>query len=193
MALPIVCQHCGVLFQSNIIGGPERGFASVSVSQSVTDCPACGKITSMDGNYAVAKDFTVVFSAPWLADLENRLRRHGISKSQAKRIQRKITKSKDVHLLPDAVRQISPQVADAVEQVINQPASETDKWQWIYRIAAMVGIIAGVNTFSKDYNIDAAIKWVKSHLAESSDKPSHAVSQNESVKQTDENGPRGPM
>lgn len=192
MAIPVRCVHCGTLFNSNVFGGPDSGFARVSVSGSITDCPRCGKMTPIDGEYAIGKDQTIVLSAPWLFAFEQRLAMSGLTKGQAKQIQRKILKSKDPKLLPETVRRISPQVAEAVEDVIKQPTTEPDKWQWLYRIAAVVGIVAGVNTFSADYNIDAAIEWLQSHRDQSADQPSAKIPQNEPMKQPKEDDPTGP-
>lgn len=190
MGIPVFCPNCGFLFDSRILGGPENGFVDVYISESTTNCPRCGKMVPIDGRYQVSRDYTVVLSAPWLMDLENRLRLRGISRGQAKRIQKKITKAKDPKLLSESVRPISQEVAQAVEEVLKQNSSDEDKWQWLYRIAAVVGIVAGLNTLSEDYNIDAAVQWIKSQNAQSQ---SSAIPQEKAVNKAPKDGLRGPI
>lgn len=190
MAVPALCRYCGLLFNSNAVGGPDDGLANIEITGSTTTCPRCGSMASIDGNFLLGRDYTVVLSAPWLMEFENRLRLQGISRGQAKRIQKKISKAKDPRLLSDSVRPISQEVAQAVEVVLKQNTSDEDKWQWLYRIAAVVGIVAGLNTLSEDYNIDAAIEWIKSQNAQSQ---SSAAPQEEAVSKPPKDSFRGPM
>lgn len=189
MAIPVVCQHCGAFFLSAAVGGN----VNVVMTDTLTNCPACGAMTSMDGHFAVRENQTVVLSAPWLNDFERAVRRARLTKDQARKIQRKVIKTKDMEALAKSVRRINTEVAEAVDQVIFHPIPEKDKWQWLYRIAAVVGIVAGVNTFSSDYNIDTAIKWVKSQRPQHSENPSTKISDNEPPDQShddDDSGPR---
>ena len=133
------------------------------ISNSTEQCPSCGRQTRSDGAFKISNGRTEVISAIWLAEFERRLRNEHITKKDGKRILRKIRSARDLRTLPASLQSINPVVAEATKEVIEKsPSSKV--MRWLHGIGLIVGIVAGLNSLSDEYNIDAAVEWLKLNL-----------------------------
>lgn len=161
------CIVCGLDFRDDSIVSAGPG-VTVVVRDFGTTCPKCGGLAkSYDGTYQ------------WFETAEAAIKSAGITKSDARRILKKISEARELSTLPISLAAINSTVADAVEDAIEK-APNPDAWTWVVRISALVALVAGVNSFSDDYDIDTAIAWLKSEYAEylerQANKPTDGVS-----------------
>ncbi|WP_299827190.1 hypothetical protein [uncultured Roseobacter sp.] len=163
----VVCTNCGfwqggkLEFGNNVV---------VSLGGNIHICVKCRKPFNPAPVMFETKDDKIEYlSASWLKQVKKDIEDEGLNANEAEKIRAEISAAKkagDTGDLTTKIRDINSVVGEAVEQAIKKSKGKADAWDWLVRIGIVVGIVAGLNSMSAEYNVDALIDWAQSQGVE---------------------------